>query len=89
MSLHRMICSAVLRSPFANRRALSSVLNKYVVPASTMAQRSWTADRLMTVGVSHRCGRDIGINDDVRSGNAGKPQRHWRWIGPSLEAAAS
>lgn len=31
----------------------------------------------------------IGTNDDVRSGNAGKPQRHWRWIGPSLEAAAS
>lgn len=30
----------------------------------------------------------IGVNDDTRSGNAGKPQRHWRWIGPPLEAAS-
>lgn len=24
----------------------------------------------------------VGVNDDTRSGNAGKPQRHWRWVGP-------
>lgn len=23
----------------------------------------------------------VGVNDDTRSGNAGKPQRHWEWTG--------